>query len=159
MIWRNWHHNFYHAFGEDVFHVYNLACKYLHICEGNNKTDLTPLFIERSGKHYSSWYIRLPGTFSLLWTISAISFLLLTSRYVNIGQTSFQQQTQRSGAFSRLRAITCRTQIWKTRWRNLFLCILTSDCAFACLHCSEMLHQLYYGLCSHIDWQSKLCYR
>lgn len=55
MTWRNWHHNFYHAFGEDLFHVYNLACKYLHICEGINRTDVTPLFIERYGDYHPPW--------------------------------------------------------------------------------------------------------
>ena len=55
MIWRNWHHNFYHAFGEDVFHVYNLACKYLHVCDGANRTELTPLFIERYGDYHTPW--------------------------------------------------------------------------------------------------------
>ena len=57
MIWRNWHTNFYHAFGEDVFNVYNLACKYLHICGGANKTSLSPLFIERRGDKQPPWWV------------------------------------------------------------------------------------------------------
>lgn len=57
MIWRNYHTNFYHAFGEDVFNLYNLACKYLHICGGANRTSLTPLYIERRGEVQPQWWV------------------------------------------------------------------------------------------------------
>ena len=58
MVWRNWHYNFYHTFGEDVFNVYNLACKYLHTCGGSNRTKLTPLIIERHGIYHAPWQVK-----------------------------------------------------------------------------------------------------
>ena len=62
LTWRQWHLNYYHGFGESVFEVFALACKYLHFCGGSNSADLVPIFIERGqANDQASWAQFLPA--------------------------------------------------------------------------------------------------
>lgn len=61
LTWRQWHLNYYHGFGESVFEVFALACKWLNHCGGTGK-QLTPVFIERQqANDQAAWAQFLPS--------------------------------------------------------------------------------------------------
>ena len=65
LTWRQWHQNYYHGLGESVYEAFNNACKYLFYCGGSNSSDVSPIFIERSGDQ-ARWADVLPAAESAL---------------------------------------------------------------------------------------------
>ena len=84
LTWRQWHQNYYHGFGESVYEAFNIACKYLYCCGGSNSTDVSPIFIERSGDE-ARWADVLPAA------ETALKCLMPGNEYF-IGDSSLQDR-------------------------------------------------------------------
>ena len=91
LTWRQWHGNYYHSLGESVYEAFNNACKYLHYCGGKNTSDVTPIFIERSGDE-ARWSDMLPAA------ETALKCLLPGNNYF-IGDGSLQNRVGLSWAY------------------------------------------------------------
>ena len=84
LTWRQWHQNYYHGLGESVYEAFNNACKYLYYCGGSNSSDVSPIFIERSGDE-ARWADVLPAA------ESALKCLMPGNNYF-IGDSSLQNR-------------------------------------------------------------------